>query len=32
MGRVKENNQIMRSQIPLNPQQALPGNQSEIEG
>ncbi len=32
MARVKRNNQIVRSQIPLNPQEALPGNQSEIEG
>ena len=30
--RVKKNNQIMRSQMPLNPQQALPGNRSEVEG
>ncbi len=30
MARVKENNQITRSQIRLNPQEALPGNHREV--
>ena len=32
MARVKKNNQIMRSQIPLNPQPAMAGKHREIEG